>query len=476
MSGGTRPMRVGLIVDNPARDLAGLVLVADRLSARGAVGFLVPLYQQGVDVPLLDLDVVVANYVRPNNLPLLRAYAEAGTAVAVLDTEGGVLSEDGVDAPHNWARAAAAMGVGDLVARYCFWGEVAAAGFLETGALRPEQVRVTGCPRFDFCRPPLVGTLGGERRDYVLVNTNFSAINPRFSGSAASERTTFVGAGWEPAYVDRLLEDLHAVHPRYLDTVAEMAARLPDTIVLVRPHPFENAAFYERRFADAENIVVDGAGSVIPVIASSRCVVHLNCGTAVESALLGKVAINLEYLNTDLMRQHTPLPRKISYSASGLDDLVAAVTAPESLDGAVDREARYRAYVRPWFHEADGRAGERVADALLSLSPRARPRPLGVRLRSAAAGSAVRPRPGQRAQGLLGLALGSRTATALRDRFQPQGRAKRFGIAAVAAELAAIRRAYDEDSVPRVRHARHPLNGLPLVSIEIAPAAGEAGR
>lgn len=476
MSGAPRPMRIGLVVDNPARDLAGLVLVADRLSARGATTFLVPLYQQGVDVPLLDLDVVVANYVRPNNLPLLRSYAEAGTAIAVLDTEGGVLSEDGVDAPHNWARAAAATGLGDLVARYCFWGEAVAAGFLETGTLRPEQARVTGCPRFDFCRPPLVGTLGGERRDYVLVNTNFSAINPRFTDSAASERAAFVGAGWAPAYVDRLLAELHAVHPRYLDAVAAMATRLPDTTVLVRPHPFENAAFYERRFAHAANIVVDGTGSVVPVIAASRCVVHLNCGTAVESALLDKVAVNLEYLNTDLMRRHTPLPRQISYPAADLDDLVRAVTVPDSLDGAFDRDARYRAFVRPWFHEADGRAGERVADALLSLGPRPRPRPLGARLRSAAAGSAVRPRAGQRAQGLLGLALGSRTATALRDRLQPQGRAKRFGIAAVMAELAAIRRAYGDGPIPRARHARHPLNGLPLVSIEIAPAAGEAGR
>ena len=68
------PGRVGLIVDSPLRDLQGTVLIARELVDRGLEAILVPMYQQGVDVPLLKLDALLLNYARLNNLELMRAY------------------------------------------------------------------------------------------------------------------------------------------------------------------------------------------------------------------------------------------------------------------------------------------------------------------------------------------------------------------------------------------------------------------
>jgi len=191
-------LRVALVVDNPARDLDGLVLVARALVAKGARALLVPMYQQGVDVPLLAPEVVVANFVRPANLDLLRGYRELGARVVVLDTEGGVLSSRGANAPTTWARRFHAAGHAALVDRYCFWGPTLAEAFAAERALPAEKIRVTGCPRFDFCFAPWRGALARPERDYVLVDTNFSAVNPRFA--RGGERAALVAAGWEPGY------------------------------------------------------------------------------------------------------------------------------------------------------------------------------------------------------------------------------------------------------------------------------------
>src|SRR5512134_117776 len=97
-------MRVAIIVDSPKRDLDGALLTGYQLAHRGVEVLLVPLYQQGYDLPWLRPDGVVVNYVRENNRELLATYRSLGICVMVMDTEGGVLSDLGLDAPSNWAR------------------------------------------------------------------------------------------------------------------------------------------------------------------------------------------------------------------------------------------------------------------------------------------------------------------------------------------------------------------------------------
>src|SRR3979411_3101357 len=79
---------VCLIVDNPLRDLEGLVLLGRELATRGVKVTLVPMYEQGFDVPALQPDLVLLNYTRPNNADLIKAYKRAGILVGILDTEG----------------------------------------------------------------------------------------------------------------------------------------------------------------------------------------------------------------------------------------------------------------------------------------------------------------------------------------------------------------------------------------------------
>lgn len=97
-------MKVALVLDNPRRDLNGVLLTAYRLLRLGVESYVVPMYVQGYDIPLLGPDAVIVNYARTTNRELLQTYRALGILVLVMDTEGGIFSESGSDSPENWAK------------------------------------------------------------------------------------------------------------------------------------------------------------------------------------------------------------------------------------------------------------------------------------------------------------------------------------------------------------------------------------
>jgi surface carbohydrate biosynthesis protein len=461
-----RRLKVGLIVDNPKRDLAGLVLVAHELLKLGIDAYVIPMYQQGYDVPLIMPDAVVVNYARMTNRELLRGYRELGIAVIVLDTEGGVLSEDGSDSPGNWARMFKENGLDQCVDRYLFWGVRVHDAFVAAGVLSADRLQVTGCPRYDFCRPPWNRLLRYPERGFVLVNTNFSAINPQFTRSADDELEIFIRTGWSREYTLALFKELRAVFPRYLDTVARMAERNPQRNIVVRPHPFEDADVYRRRYGDHANVTVDAAGSVFDVLDAADCMVHLNCGSAVETVLLGKTPISLEYLNTDRMRRHASLPSRISCRAKDETDLDCLIDSPAVREQRWDRVGLRERCIEPWFHTIDGRASARTAAAVADAVS-AEPRCGRASLRHSAAGGVARPSAGQLAQGVASQVFGSRTISVLRSAVSRSRRDKTVEAEAVTDLLQALRTCDGTRAPARAEHAAHPLTRARLATLRM---------
>ncbi|HEX2830019.1 MAG TPA: surface carbohydrate biosynthesis protein [Burkholderiales bacterium] len=459
--------KAALVVDNPKRDLAGLVLVAHELAKLGVEPYLVPMYQQGYDVPLIAPDAVLVNYARTTNRALLAGYRALGARVIVMDTEGGVLSESGVDSPANWAQHLRESGLDANLDRYLFWGSRVRGAFAEAGVLPDERLELTGCPRYDYCHARWSGLLAYPERGFILVNTNFSAINPQFTRSAEDEMAIFQSTGWPREYVLALFEDLRAVFPRYLDAVAGMAKRNPQRRIVVRPHPFEDATVYQRRYAEIPNVTVDGAGNVLNVLNAADCMVHLNCGSSVETVLLGKTPISLEYLNTERMRSHASLPSSISCHARDEGDLDRLVNTPSERAQRWDAAAVRARYIEPWFYVIDGGASARTA-AAIAATVNESPRRVRTSLARSAAGGVTRPSRGQLAQGLASHLVGSHAVAALRARVSRARRHKTFSPSEVSGLL---RRLAQVDGAPRAlraERARHPLTGAPLSSLKLS--------
>jgi len=458
-------VRIGWVVDHPKRDLAGSVLAAYQLASRGASVALIPMYEQGVDVPRLGLNALVANYARAANLDLMHAFAKAGLALYVLDTEGGILADKGGNSPPALAAQIRDMGYSTILSGYFLWGSRLHEAFKAGGTLKPEQLHLTGCPRFDFAAPRWRSLLDGERRGYLLVNANFPLVNSRFTSRPDDEREAMIRFGFTAPYIDRLLADLKQVFANYLVEIGRLAAARPDRQILVRPHPFEREEVYRAALGQHANVVVDGTGSVLDMIQNAAAVIHLNCGTAIEAVLLGKLPIQLEYLNTPATAGHALLPARASRRTMSFEELLAVVDDVDAETRKFDFAGIHAAEIHPFFHHNDGRAAERVADALVGVNDRRAP---FVSLSSVLRGTRPNPSLGQIAKGAASLLFGSAVTERLRTRFNPARREKRIEPSDVRHLLERVA-AHDKSdpSLFSVERARCAKTGLPLASITI---------
>jgi surface carbohydrate biosynthesis protein len=359
--------RIALVVDHPARDLPGLVLTAVELCRRGAVCHLVPANLAWREIWSLAPDLTVLNYFRRSNESLGRALAEAGLAFGVLDTEGGVWPDPASYTELLWTDR-------DLLheaACVCLWGERLAAHLLDQEIFLPSQVRVTGCPRFDFYSPAWRPVLtpadkpDGNGRPRVLINTNFSTRNPRFATVEKKIETSRRNFGWSEERIQQILE----VEEEALGAVIRLTGRLakdfPGADILLRPHPFEGLDWYRRELARHENVTVDGDGPVQPAILRAAVVIQRSCTTGIEAGLAGTPTLSPQWVPAPFLM---PAAEAVSVACSSYEMLAGEVEAVV--------EGRYRAtsavqaaieqVTRDWFCSADGMAHHRVADALFA--------------------------------------------------------------------------------------------------------------
>lgn len=461
-SSHARP-HVGVIIDHPKRDLPGSILLARALANKGCRTSLIPLYDQGLDVPLLELDALVVTFARPANRALVERYKASGIAVFVLDTEGGVLANDGPNNPTRLAHYVRESGFADLLDGYFFWGPVLRDAFVADGAMPTERLHLTGCPRFDFAAPRWRALLDYPRDGFILVNTAFPLVNSRFT-SDGTDLAAMTAAGWPEEYVRTIAADSVATMQRMISLVRRMADALPERTFLVRPHPFERELPYCEALASEPNVMIDGAGSVLNAIAHSVGIVHLNCSTAIEAILLDRVPLSPDFISTDALRGHTELPGRVSVKPNDEIELLAMLRALPAIDPAFNFTVVFREHIAPFFHANDGAAAERMADVLASVPAKSRRPQYGEALRS----SHSRPSSGQWMRGATALVLGSRGAGRLRARLQPGRRAKLFSAPEVRVTLEAAARHVGE-APPKVRNHVHPLTGRPLASIAVLP-------
>ena len=416
--------KVCLIVDNPLRDLDGLVLLAATLAVQGVDCYLVPMYEQGFDVMAIKPDLVVSNYIRDNNRDLLVSYKKLGIRLLILDTEGaaGRVAED-------FAEMVARMSPGDLVDAYCVWGDERYAALQRRAVIPETRLHLTGCPRFDYCAPQWRNALAMVDIDdgYLLFNTNFPLVNPRFVDGSSAERDTLIRVWKDVDYVDAVLRDARIAFDGMLAAVDATAARFPSSQIVVRPHPFESVLAYERAI-DRPNVSVRQEGTSLQWIARSSALIHQNCSTAVEATMLDREPLSLEWLSTEALRVKGPaeVSRPIA-SQQQLEDTLARIINGTGVPAVSEIDEARATTVGALFHANDGRSCARVAAVILDCLDAPSSRPAG-------AGESARGTTIRVARGLLGHRVSSRMR-GLNAKRAERLRAKRFSTEQVSSLL-----------------------------------------
>ncbi|MGE5093142.1 MAG: surface carbohydrate biosynthesis protein [Bacillota bacterium] len=359
------PASVALVVDHPQRDLAGLVLTALDLCRRGIAVHLVPLNLQAHELWSLGPDLVVLNYVRPGNDRLARQLLEAGIRVGVLDTEGGAWEDCHAYSELFWRDRALLR----QLSFACMWGPRLAQHVVSEGLLDPEQVVVTGCPRFDFYSPRWRAVFAGgdEPRSLILINTSFSYGNPRFASPERNrerlQRELGLGAERVEAYL--------AAERRAVDGMVELArslsADVPECQVVLRPHPFEDPAAYQNALRGCPGVSVDTTGPVQPWIFRSAAVVQRSCSTAIEAALAGVPALSPQWIQAPAV---VPVAESVSVPCATYEELRLRVRSILAPNGGTEPAPRApQPVLNEWFHHCDGLAHSRVGDTVAAHLP-----------------------------------------------------------------------------------------------------------
>lgn len=361
-------MRIALIVDNPYRDLPGLVLLAAHLCRQGATCFLVPMYFSD-QLCMLAPDLVLFNYIRVNNQEQVRLMQEMGIKVCVLDTEGGVLA----DMEHYTKTLAPDPVLYRNVSCFFSWGPKLAENLKRGGWYGEDQVVVTGAPRFDFYVPPLRCAalrsspyVESYSPPLVLINGNFPIANPRFQTPEEEVKALVERFGYDR---DRALEWQRAAGQAMREMAAlsnRLARKFPRVTFVYRPHPFESAETYESLLERRENLHLSKAGTVDGWILRAKAVIQRSCSTAIEAGMAGVPALMPSWIPTAVSM---PTAEDVSIHCDTEDDLTRTLCAVLAGDFYPPKDVLHRleSVIADWFYKVDGHAHERVAARLLGL-------------------------------------------------------------------------------------------------------------
>ena len=354
--------KVCLIVDNPLRDLDGLVLLAWHLANRNTEVFLVPMYFIE-EVFHIKPDLVLVNYARCTNRDFISQCGLCGILVGVLDTEGGVIL--------NWnlflENAARHVEHVDL---YCVWGKKQYEALKGNTEFAGVVLQATGCPRYDFCVSPWNDAqpqISLDDNKMVLVNTNFPIAIPRYN-TADKEVRGLIANGYEEKYAYDLLSQNKLALGEIVKTVKHIAAKFPDVTFVVRPHPFENDEFYKSEFNGIENVEVHREGPVFPWIRRSLTLLHFNCSTAFDAVMQNVEPVYMDWIKLPLLRQETTYRiSQIAGSLKELEDMLSVLVNGGKMPVSETQTDIRKELIRDYFFAADGKCSERVSNAIIEI-------------------------------------------------------------------------------------------------------------
>lgn len=359
-------MRIALVVDNPLRDLPGMVLVATRLCELGATCYLVPMNLEWLEVGSLTPDFVLLTNLRGPKQRFARRLLEAGVRIGVLDCEGAVFP----NLETYRLMASPDPDVYGQVSCFCSWGPKLAEYLRTNGWYRDAQLKVTGAPRFDYYADKwrsaaLSNSTAIDRypRPIVLITGSFPRANPGFQ-TPDQEIASWGALGFAREYMLQY-QRVEAQAVRDLAAVANhVAARFPHATVVYRPHPFEKAATYEPLLERRENLHLLKLGTVDGWILRASVVIHRNSTTAIEAAIAGVPVLMPDWIEVGERLESVEAVSQPCNSWDELDRRLRECLRGDHTtchpNGATGR------IVTEWFHTIDGAAHERVASAILS--------------------------------------------------------------------------------------------------------------
>ncbi len=211
-------------------------------------------------------------------------------------------------------------------------------------------MHVTGNPRGDMLRSELraffddeVRALREEFGDFLLINTNFSDVNPYLPGlglfvpskdPSRPPRFGQAGKGMPRAFAEGLRTHKQAIIEDFLAMIPALEQAMPEMTLVLRPHPSEDHGVYHELASRCSRVRVVHRGNVLPWLLACRALVHNGCTTALEGYAMGVPTVAyLKTFDPEYDMDFQGLPNRLSLQCFNLDELVATLLAIVRGDG-----------------------------------------------------------------------------------------------------------------------------------------------
>lgn len=269
------------------------------------------------------------------------------------------------------------------VAHMFAWGQENVDLIRQYPAL-PENmpIHITGNPRGDILRPEIrpyfdteVEELRNRYGDFILINTNFSGVNPFIpniglfvptKGRQKPARLGQPGIGMSREFAEGLRNHKQAILESFQQLIPALEMAFPELTIVVRPHPSESHQIYHEIAAKCQRVIVDNQGNVIPWLLAAKAMVHNGCTTGLEAYVLKVPAISyLTSLNEYYDYEFQGLPTKLSHQCLNFQELVQTLSRILAGElGAADGQERQE-LINYYLAAQDGPlACERIVEVL----------------------------------------------------------------------------------------------------------------
>tara|TARA_B100001564_G_scaffold357135_1_gene372748 strand:+ start:731 stop:2173 length:1443 start_codon:yes stop_codon:yes gene_type:complete len=356
--------KVGIVLDNPSRDLNGVLLVAYELVQNQIDCYIIPMNFVNAETWVLDLDFIITNYIRKNNHSFIKKLINSKLPFGVLDTEGGIIEiKSYLDTIGDKILSSSAS-------LYFCWGKTQAKHLINEAYYHKDSLVITGSPRYDFYNqtylPLFYSTLPAffKNNPYILVNTTFTLCNPKFKTISREKDIYIKDLGWSHELYNTRYQSQKLAMDGIISLVQKLSKIHSDLNFVLRPHPFENIGSYKDKLNNIENIHVIHEGSVDKWIAKSKAIIAYNCSTSYEAGLLNVPAFYPTYLGSPPKVKQILDASILCASENVLfkninDVLENKYVYPESLKDNIQN------IKENWFSGNDGLAHKRISVAIL---------------------------------------------------------------------------------------------------------------
>lgn len=353
--------KVCLIIDNPLRDLDSMILLAYHLANKDVDVYLTSMQDQEYEIASICPDYVLVNYVRPNNKSFLERIYRSGIKIGVLDTEGGAVIMDLEESLIYMIKNGAYTCVTD----YFVWGKVQYNAIVNSKLIPSENIYITGTPRYDFCCEPWIKVYEhpNKNQNYILVNTNFPLIFPKFQTFEKEIETFNTLTNFSMSEIIKITNEFHSNWANLIESIIVISKKF-DIDIIIRPHPFENELVYEKIFFNYKNVKIIKEGSVIPWLYYSNLLIHRDCSTAIEASFMNVLAVSIEY--PILFENHRQeIPRQVSEKVTDVNELINITQKIIIKEKNFKNTELNKHIASNWYRAIDGNSSELISNIIL---------------------------------------------------------------------------------------------------------------